>query len=154
MDSNQNAPVIESVPSDLFKEIVGSKRYSNWEAFAEDFNTYQKVSKFQANFKAGVILNIFLQISGSVFRVKSSTSIEVENKKRKTPIPQQFQYANVHFCCVHFWWQLRRCLEKEFDRKKAEVKVSHSRIKETPGISSSAFLRFIYTLKLQHNYAH
>ena len=43
MDSNKNAPVIESVPSDLFKEIVGSKRYSNWEAFDEDFNTYQKV---------------------------------------------------------------------------------------------------------------
>jgi hypothetical protein len=63
MDSNQNAsehPIIESVTvsSDLFEEIVGSKKYSNWEAFDEDFIQYQKVSKFQGILKSGVILNI------------------------------------------------------------------------------------------------
>jgi len=107
MDSNQNAPVhpvIESVTvsSNLFEEIVGSKKYSNWEAFDEDFNHYQKVSKFQGILKSDIILNMHLHISASVFRVKSSTSIEVENRKRKNPIPQQYKYANVHFCCVHF----------------------------------------------------
>lgn len=68
------------------------------ETFAQVFiaETFKCFNDFEEKFKA------FQQETGSVYRVKSSTSVEFENKRRKKPLPACLKYSNVVFVCVHY----------------------------------------------------
>nr|XP_053646509.1 uncharacterized protein LOC128698332 isoform X2 [Cherax quadricarinatus] len=70
--------------SQCFTDIFGpAAQYDCFQAFQEDLCRFQEVS-------------------GSILRVKNSSSVAKDNKRRKTAVPDRMQYSSITYCCIHF----------------------------------------------------
>ncbi|XP_076044544.1 uncharacterized protein LOC143027225 [Oratosquilla oratoria] len=70
--------------TDVFDRIFQHKVFSSFAEFEELFT-------------------VFREETGSVFRIKSSCSIDYVNTKRKKHyIPERFKYLSLTYCCVHY----------------------------------------------------
>ncbi|KAK8722991.1 hypothetical protein OTU49_011986, partial [Cherax quadricarinatus] len=70
--------------SQCFTDIFGpAAQYDCFQAFQEDLCRFQEVS-------------------GSILRVKNSSSVAKDNKRRKTTVPDRMQYSSITYCCIHF----------------------------------------------------
>ena len=67
----------------IFSDIFPEDSFSSFEQFEALFNKFQ-------------------EDTGSVSRVKSSSSAEFENKRRQHPIPKELKYGSVTYVCVHY----------------------------------------------------
>lgn len=75
------SPLIEY--NTLFNEIFQQITFRSFEEFEQLFTQYK-------------------QSTGSVYRVKTSCSIEADNQHRTNPRPLALKYASVTFVCVHY----------------------------------------------------
>lgn len=69
--------------SSIFCEIFKQTTFKSFEEFERLFAEYERRT-------------------GCIHRVKSSCSVESDNKHRTTPRPLAFKYASVTFVCVHY----------------------------------------------------
>ena len=61
-----------------------------------DKDTFKSFEDFECKFQE------YQQQTGSVYRVKTSTSVDYENRRRKNPLPASLKYSSVTFVCVHY----------------------------------------------------
>ncbi|XP_066969260.1 uncharacterized protein [Macrobrachium rosenbergii] len=74
---------IQADTASVFRDTFSSDTFSSFDEFDYLFKKYQNQT-------------------GSVFRVKSSSSVISENKRRQHQIPSELKYGSVSFVCVHY----------------------------------------------------
>ena len=75
--------IAETDCSDIFKDVFSDIIFKSFAEFEQQFNEFKKRS-------------------GSVYRVKTSCSVETENKSREVHLPSELRYSSVTYVCVHY----------------------------------------------------
>nr|XP_045601218.1 uncharacterized protein LOC123759979 [Procambarus clarkii] len=83
VDSTVSEPLVVDL-TDQFVRIFTKTSFNSFEDFEDTFNQFKRET-------------------GSVFRIKSSSSVAYENSRRKKHfIPDRFKFVSVRYCCVHY----------------------------------------------------
>ena len=92
--SDIGGTITYDVEQTVQNSVAGSYVLNGEFALPDEFTSFQE---FETIFKE------FQRQTGSVFRIKSSSSVEWENKRRQhTLVPECLKYASVKYICVHY----------------------------------------------------